>query len=372
MVRIADSATTVPGQSFVFGTFGAASVSGSVVAFQGARPKSSFQGIFTSAVSGGGLTTVADTNTTVPGASTDFNTFGDASVSGSMVAFEGGNLHHQGIYTASIAGGPLTTIVDQTTLIPGGSGTFQTFGNPAFSGSWIAFIGSGATTGLYAMDTNGGALMNLIDVGDVLNGRTISALFFSNQGLDGSTVVFGADFTDNTSGVYSVRLSAVPEPASALLMGIGVSACSCSPVGAATETTSESEAGTERFLERGETPSPCCFSGPSLDGRAQVPVREVEHGRPVHLGHVMLAGAEVVADAAVDQHARAGHVSGRQSIGPEKPVNRVGTLAGEELARGVGPEILGRAVDQDGAGSDDERSHCAGQRAFSLPDRCIA
>jgi hypothetical protein len=226
LARVADTTTPAPNGT-VFSLFGSPSVSGSVVAFQGGRPAVSYTGVFAGTAAGGTLTTVADVDTAVPGGTGTFRRFGDAAVSGSRVAFAGGNAQTDGVYIGSAAGGPLTVVANRSTAIPGGGGTFQTFDDPAISGSVIAFAGAGAGAGapkgIYYIDTDGGPLTELIRVGDTLDGRTVSQLFFGNGGLDGSTLVFAADFTDNTSGVYAVRLTPVPESATVLAIGaVGV------------------------------------------------------------------------------------------------------------------------------------------------------
>jgi hypothetical protein len=221
-VRIVDSSATMPGQGFVFDkAFAGPSVSGSVVAFAGTHNATSYAAVYTANADGTGLAAVADTNTLIPGGSTAFRQFGNPAVSGPTVAFEGRNISSDGVYTAPVGGGSLARVADRSTAIPGGSGTFQDFGDPAISGSVLAFTGtgSGAQKGLYAIDTNGGALSKVIAVGDTLDGRTVSDVIFGGQGLDGTTLVFEADFTDSTSGVYAVPFAPVPEPACVLLVG---------------------------------------------------------------------------------------------------------------------------------------------------------
>src|SRR5687768_7255177 len=70
-------------------------------------------------------------------------------------------------------------------------------------------------------------------------------------------------------------------------------------------------------------------------GARQVSVGEVEEALPVVARHVVLAGAYVVADAAHRRLLDGWHRLGRQPVGAEQPVDRVGVQGREELAARV-------------------------------------
>ena len=69
-------------------------------------------------------------------------------------------------------------------------------------------------------------------------------------------------------------------------------------------------------------------------------VGKIEILVPVKLGHVVLARADVIADAAVDGLVDLGPLLGRQAFGTQETIDRVGTDAGQELAVGVGPLVI--------------------------------
>jgi hypothetical protein len=89
----------------------------------------------------------------------------------------------------------------------------------AIDGDVIGFLGneSGGPTGLYAV--HDGTIERLIGVGDALDGKTISAISFGTNGLSGDQLAFSASFDDSSFGVYLVT---IPEPGTALLLGLGL------------------------------------------------------------------------------------------------------------------------------------------------------
>jgi hypothetical protein len=95
------------------------------------------------------FTKIADKNTPIPGGVGSFQSFGSPSISGNNIAFQSynfdnyGRLKHQGIYVSTGLNGALTKIADKNTLIPGGIGNFRTFGSQSISGNNMAFEGYG-------------------------------------------------------------------------------------------------------------------------------------------------------------------------------------------------------------------------------------
>ena len=209
LTRVADANTTVqPGPS-------SPSLSGNVVAISGFTSGGS--GIFAGPAAGGTLTPVANTTTAIPNGTGNFTSFGQSlAVSGSKAAFTGSGTGGQaGVYAGQVGGGTPTRIADTTTAIPGGSGNFMGFSVVDVSDSEVAFVGTGGggQSGVYVEDMAGGALMKLLAVGDALDGKTVSSIFF-NDGLDGANIAFTAAFTDGSQGIYVGHFTAVPEPSS--------------------------------------------------------------------------------------------------------------------------------------------------------------
>jgi hypothetical protein len=117
-----------------------------------------------------------------------------------------------GIYGKS-PNAPLRTVANNSTVVPGGNGvaTFENFGSVTIDGPNVAFIGGSASGNLGIFAESGGRLMEVISAGDQLDGKTVSALSFSNdRPLSGNDLVFTAEFTDGSKGLF---LTTVPEPA---------------------------------------------------------------------------------------------------------------------------------------------------------------
>jgi hypothetical protein len=208
-----------------FGSVGAPQVSSTgAVAFYGYR--FSNWGIYTG-TGGGALTTIADRLMLTPGTGTQFVSFGNPSILGDEVVFSGYNATgtRYGIYSGN--GGALSTLVDSTMAIPGGSGNFATFGEDlAISSQALAFTATNSAqqNGLYLRI--GGTITKVAAVGDVLDGKVISAVALSSNGLDGTTVAFRASFVGGTQGIYigtaTPAVTAVPEPSGLALAGVGL------------------------------------------------------------------------------------------------------------------------------------------------------
>jgi hypothetical protein len=229
--RFADTNTPVPDGSGTFGSFQYIAVSGSSLAFSGSygtfNPNSGYdqRGIYAGPIAGGSLTRIVDKTTPIPTSGALFTGFLYPSISGSTVAFSGSdNQGGFGIYAATIGSGTIITIVDKSTPIPSGSGTFLSFNYPLVNGSTIAFLGrgTGGNDGIYTTSVTGGAINKVVAVGDSLDGKTISALGFGKQGYDGSLYVFVATFTDGTSAVYT--FNPVPEPTGLLPVSVAAAA----------------------------------------------------------------------------------------------------------------------------------------------------
>jgi hypothetical protein len=207
-----------------FGSIGAPQLSSTgAVAFYGY--KYSNYGIYTG--TGGALTTIADRLTLVPGVNAQFAGFGNPSILGDTVVFSGNSSGIgstvYGIFSGS--GGTLSTLVDSTMSIPGGSGNFAAFGEDlAISSQALAFtaIDSAQRNALYL--SVGGDISKVVGVGDVLDGKVVSAVAITSNSLDGTTVAFRASFVGGSQGVYigSAAAVPVPEPSSLALAGVGL------------------------------------------------------------------------------------------------------------------------------------------------------
>ncbi|MDP1969704.1 MAG: hypothetical protein Q8K42_02070 [Methylobacter sp.] len=169
----------VPGSTGKFISFGDPSLSGSLVAFAGTSSNSE-KGIYTTGINSMDqlLSVAVDINTPVPDGTGNFANFGRPSLYGDKVAFRGSDSNDlSGIYTGGI-GEVLNVIADANTPIPGGTGKFTNFGDPSLSGNWVAFYGFDSNNGggIYVdrEDFKHNPLLTVIGTSEVLDGKTIT------------------------------------------------------------------------------------------------------------------------------------------------------------------------------------------------------
>lgn len=214
---IADLNTPVPGQAENFTGFpGDASISGSDVAFVG-MGAGGLEGVYS--LMNNMLEVVADTTTAIPGGSGLFTFAAGLPIpmaSGDNVVFKGsGTGGQQGIYL--LMNGSLEVIADLNTAYPSTPifpstpvHLFTGFpGAASISGSNVAFLGQGSGGQMGIFVRFGGALLKVIDLSDMLDGKMLSALRLGRGGLSGNQVAFGATFTDGSEGIFVATISAV-------------------------------------------------------------------------------------------------------------------------------------------------------------------
>ena len=85
---------------------------------------------------------------------------------------------------------------------------------------------------------------------------------------------------------------------------------------------------------------------------AELRVGVLEEDRPVLAAHRVLAGADVVAERAVDEGVDLGHAPGVEPPRAEQAVDGFGRLEDLELPLGVGPGVLDGVGEEDGPGGD--------------------
>ena len=161
---------------------------------------------------------MANLATAVPGGTRTFRGFSDLSLITTPIrlsAFIGsGASGQQGLYLSDVSNPQTPTdpckVADLTTAIPGGTGTFTGFSAVSTSLAHTAFLGQGANgqAGIYLAS----ALTKVIAVGDMLEGKVITALHLGRNGLDGDRLAFAATFADGSQGVYAPSRSALQFP----------------------------------------------------------------------------------------------------------------------------------------------------------------
>jgi hypothetical protein len=145
------------------------------------------------------FTLIANNSTTVPGSSGTFTFFDAPTLSAGTVAFAGyagPNQTSPGIYTGT-AGGPIALIANTSTATPGTFSTFSGFERPAIDGGGeVAFVATSkdGTAGVYAQE--GGTLSAIADTHTATPGfnGNFSAFGVSSgsASIDKGTVAFAA------------------------------------------------------------------------------------------------------------------------------------------------------------------------------------
>ena len=206
---IADTNSAIPGGTGNFKGFGP--TGGSVATFDGTRvafkgfDSSDQNGVYTG--SGGPVSLVADQNTPIPGRTGTFTNFGNGAIGAGNVAFRAhGSSGQSGIYSDI---GGLNVIADTNTLIPKGSGTFTLLTGPNLDQGNVAFHGSGASgqEGIYA--DFGGGLFKVVDLNDMLDGKSIIDLVIALNALSGDQIVFWTQFADGSQAIYLATMTSV-------------------------------------------------------------------------------------------------------------------------------------------------------------------
>lgn len=214
VVRIADTRTFIPGRFERFQELGVPSFDGGTVAFR-ADGASGAKGVYASTASG--LSKVADLDTPVPGASGNFTFFPPPSIAGRVsvdsdgsVAFIASHSGGRGVYTN--ATGVLTPLVDDTFPVPGNpGGQYGNFFRISYDGGRIAFtaVSDGFLQGLYFAD--GTEVLRIADQSTPIPGGTGTftdfglSSFVGNPSLHGDEVVFTSKGDNRQSGVYVDR-----------------------------------------------------------------------------------------------------------------------------------------------------------------------
>ncbi|MBI3417873.1 MAG: hypothetical protein HY043_21480 [Verrucomicrobia bacterium] len=158
---------------------------------------------------GSGFTNVADINTLAPPFSTRITSLGPIQIAGNQVVFKartGGTPAPGGIYIKPLDGsGSPVALITSEAFFPGTTNKLGSeFGNFTYENGVLAFEitgGSYTNTGIYVL-TNG-VITRVIGNGDLLDGKTVSALLLGQQSLSRGILVFTVYFTDDSTAVYT-------------------------------------------------------------------------------------------------------------------------------------------------------------------------
>ncbi len=210
---VADTNTAIPGGTGNFTAFPSApSISSDNVAFIGTGSGIA-QGVYAKIGAISPPQRIADTSTAIPGGTGNFTSFIPQepfapAISGDSVAFWGaGSGGQQGVY-AGVPGNPVR-VADTATAIPGGTGNFTSFGGVSLSATDVAFLGTGASGQQGIYDMTGGSLLKVVNLNDIIDGRSITGLQLAATGLSGDPIAFQATFADGSQGIYMWSLPLV-------------------------------------------------------------------------------------------------------------------------------------------------------------------
>lgn len=183
---------------------------GGLIAFKGYAGDNSPTGIYRD--DAGTPICVADNNTPVPGGSGTFNTFGWGSLSiadnGDVALAAIGSSYQCGVYT--YIDGQLERLVDKTSSLPGYQSQVTNFGGTGIDGGNVAFtIGccvvpppvNGLPIGVYL--NIDGELCRIVTAGDTLDGKTVHQVATGRQCLSGNRIAFWASYNNGLDeGIY--------------------------------------------------------------------------------------------------------------------------------------------------------------------------
>jgi hypothetical protein len=196
---VASQDTPIPDGDGLFGSFDGPDLHAGRVAFRATSGRDQ-QGIYSDL--GGELRAIVDTTTPIPNGRGQFEGFGHPpTIEGEAIAFLGqGPDQQRGIYLWR--DGVLSMVADNSTPIPGGSGTFSSYSAPSLAGDAIAFRGLGLSgqSGIYLWSD--GAIVKVVDLTDRPDEKTPVTLELRPGGLSSRRVVFVVSFSDGTEAVY--------------------------------------------------------------------------------------------------------------------------------------------------------------------------
>jgi hypothetical protein len=159
----------------------------------------------------GTLVAIVDRSTPIPDGAGTFSSFeGLPVIDGAEVVFKAAGPYGAGVYRGD--GNTITTIADLSTSIPDGPGSFTGFTHPAAMDGSVAFVGLGAGghVGIYLFADD--ALTKLVDTSDMLDDKEVADLDITRDGLaSGGQIAFLADFTNGSQAVYVSGSSEEPQ-----------------------------------------------------------------------------------------------------------------------------------------------------------------
>ena len=203
----ANSSTTIPSGSGNFDGFGASYLRGSTMTFIGNNAGYTQLGIYTTDATGTNTVKILDKNTTIPGMAGSYGFSSELAVTATgNIAFAAnttpGVMTLLGAYSNEHG---LVTLANTSTAVPGQAGTFSKFESPPdLDGDLVLFKGyfnNNAGVGLYTQDIAGGTISLLVDTSMTGLGGTGNFTGFGGFATDNGHIAFLGNYSGG-SAIY--------------------------------------------------------------------------------------------------------------------------------------------------------------------------
>ncbi len=166
-------------------------------------------GIYTVRNDGAGPVRVVDDSTLIPGTTETFNNIASADWDGTEVGFVGRDSGNRTALYAGTSPADLRVVVDRTTPVPGQGVNFLGLSNPmAYDAGVFAFSGFWAGSGAGLFTESSGEVEAVLVKGDLLDGRTVDQAFCRPQNKRGDRLIADVRFQNGDRGLYLVDLGA--------------------------------------------------------------------------------------------------------------------------------------------------------------------
>lgn len=200
---IADKNTPIPNGSGNFTGFRGLRIDEKEILFIG-NGSNAQQGIYT--YSNDSLEVLVNQDTPYPNGNNTFSLFGDPSFDQGEVVFAATLSSGDQAILLRSTDGTLHIIAENEVPIPGGTGTFSTFGQVSLDKSTITFLGRGEEGQLGIYQEIMGNLYKVIDIKDELEGSPLTNIAMSPGASSGRFIAFQADFNNGVQRIYRAQL----------------------------------------------------------------------------------------------------------------------------------------------------------------------
>ncbi|MCR9095097.1 MAG: PEP-CTERM sorting domain-containing protein [bacterium] len=209
--RLLDDTTLIPGSANTFASVRFPVVEDSQLVFTSNVGERGFYAVDSTT---GNVTTLVDESTLVPGGAALFDSFGASDIDGGHLIFTGGNPSvpgATGLYRVPLGGGPIEVIANTTTIAPGYGQPFTAITDASAGSGTIAFkaqVDTGQLAGIYRYEN--GLLEVVADRNTTVPGQGVPFRSFStvHVGTEGNIAFLGG-VSPLQEGLFSDRTGAL-------------------------------------------------------------------------------------------------------------------------------------------------------------------